>query len=152
MTEEQRKLEIQEEQEAQKKKERRQKLSRCLFSLLAVAILLSPWLRSQIFVISNAGWVEKFYAQEKELPDRLEEKVSVFEGEHDMVQFALYSLTVRYTGCYYSPDDVPLPFQNAAGVSLQPNGEDSWVWEDETGNHGETRKLRDCWYYYKAWF
>ena len=151
MTEEERMREIKAAEAAEDKRAKRQKMNRLIITLLVVAVLVSPWLRAQIFVFSNAGRVEKFYAQDAELPERVMEKLSYFEGEHDMLQFALYSLTVGYTGCYYSPDDVPLPFQNV-DVPLIPDGENRWVWEDGTDNHGETGKLRDCWYYYKAWF
>ena len=136
---------------ADEKREKRQETSRLLIAALVIAVLLSPWLRSQIFVVLNAERVENFYTQDAELPARLMEKLSIFEGEHDMLQFALNSLTFGYSGCYYSPDDVPLPFQNV-DVPLVPDGEDRWVWEDGTDNHGEVRKLRSGWYYYKAWF
>ncbi len=132
------------------KKERRRRLSKIILTLLVVAIMVSPKLRAQIFVISNAGRVEAYYTEGKELPKRLAEKVSVYRGEHDMVEFALYSLSAPYFGCYYSPDDVPLSFQNV-DVILTQEGHDYWEWED-AGNHGETGKLRDGWYYYKAWF
>ena len=131
------------------KKEQRRRLSKIILTLLVVAVMVSPKLRAQMFVLFNAGRVEAYYTEEKELPKRLEEKASVYRGRHEMVEFALFSLSAPYSGCYYSPDDVPLAFQNV-DVTLTQEGHDYWEWED-SGNHGATEKLRDCWYYYKAW-
>ena len=56
----------------------------------------------------------------------------------------------QYYGCYYSPDDVPLGFQNTA-VTLVPDGADCWTWRAEGDNRGMTKKLTNNWYYYEAW-
>ena len=55
-----------------------------------------------------------------------------------------------YYGFYFSPDDVPLAFQNAP-ISLEetPTG---WQWRGEGDDHGSTRRLSPHWYYFEAYF
>lgn len=57
----------------------------------------------------------------------------------------------QYWGVYYSPDDVPLSFQNT-DVPLSPNGDGIWTWQTEEDNHGTTKKITDKWYYFEASF
>ena len=74
-------------------------------------------------------------------------------GEHPMDEFFFGSSLLhgrQYYGCYYSPDDVPLGFQNTA-VTLVPDGADCWTWRAEGDNRGMTKKLTNNWYYYEAW-
>lgn len=72
-------------------------------------------------------------------------------GEHDMVEFILSTLGDTYHGCYYSPDGVPLAFQNEA-VELTPEG-GGWSWQGEGGaHHGSTRLISGRWYYFEAFF
>ena len=74
-------------------------------------------------------------------------------GEHPMDEFLLGSSLLhgrQYYGCYYSPDDVPRGFQNVE-VTLVPDGKDRWMWRDDGGNHGMTKKITDRWYYFEAW-
>ena len=74
-----------------------------------------------------------------------------WDAAHPMDEFILSPhLGVQYSGCYYSPDDVPLGFQNA--VSVTSDGESRWSWEGDGDNHGFTVKLRDQWYFFAAWF
>lgn len=78
-------------------------------------------------------------------------KFDVWPDDHDMVEFHLFgTMNVQY-GCYYSFDDVPLPFQNAP-LSLSRESESEWTWRDQWNNHGRTRKLSDHWYYFEAHF
>ena len=72
-------------------------------------------------------------------------------GEHSMVEFLLKPRFAIYVGCYYSPDDVPLAFQNAT-IPLVPDGTGVWTWQGRGDNRGMTRKLRDHWYYFEASF
>lgn len=76
--------------------------------------------------------------------------VSVFRGEHPMVQFETHRLGHQYSGFYYSPDDVPLPFQNA-GVPLTET-EYGWAWQGEGDNKGTTRRITKYWFSYTADF
>ena len=56
----------------------------------------------------------------------------------------------HYRGLYYSPDDTPVPFQNAS-VPLEPS-ETGWTWTDGTDNHGTTCRIAPCWYTFEAHF
>lgn len=68
-----------------------------------------------------------------------------------MTEFVIMSWGNTYYGCYYSPDNVPLAFQNT-DVELTQNGHNYWEWSAEGDNHGETSKIMDCWYFFKASF
>ena len=82
------------------------------------------------------------------------ESMYVFEGEHNMVEFMVDGdgmiPPAQYYGFYYSPDDVPLPFQNVK-VPLTEYKENEWEWTDEGDNRGITKKITECWYYFEAW-
>lgn len=82
------------------------------------------------------------------------ESMYVFTGEHNMVEFMIDGDGVippaQYYGFYYSPDDVPLAFQNVK-VPLTEYKENEWEWTEEGDNHGITKKITDCWYYFEAW-
>lgn len=82
------------------------------------------------------------------------ESMYVFEGEHNMVEFMVDEdgmiPPAQYYGFYYSPDDVPLAFQNVK-VPLTEYKENEWEWREEGDNRGVTKKIIDCWYYFEAW-
>ena len=75
--------------------------------------------------------------------------VNDWPGKHLMVEYLLFTGT-GYYGFYYSPDDVPLAFQNAA-LPLTEN-DDGWQWQGEGDDHGSTRRLFPRWYYFEAHF
>ena len=77
--------------------------------------------------------------------------VNTWEGEHSMVEFLITTRGDTYYGCYYSPDDVPLAFQNTA-AELTLCGHDSWKWSADGDNAGKTMKIMDHWYYFEASF
>ena len=77
--------------------------------------------------------------------------VNTWEGEHSMLEFLISSTGGTYYGCYYSPDDVPLAFQNT-DVELTQCGHDSWKWSAEGDNQGKTMKIMDHWYYFESTF
>lgn len=81
--------------------------------------------------------------------------VNTWEGEHSMTEFLIsgsgFGSETTYYGCYYSPDDIPLAFQNAE-AKLTQCGHDSWKWSGEGDNHGKTQKIMDHWYYFEASF
>lgn len=79
--------------------------------------------------------------------------IDVWNGEHLMYEFLLGSGIGehQYWGIYYSPDDVPLAFQNT-DVLLLENSEGSWTWQAEGNNHGTTQKIAPKWYYFEASF
>ena len=67
-----------------------------------------------------------------------------------MVEYLMPALLPGYHGFYYSPDDVPLAFQNTA-VPLEETAE-GWTWRAGDSNHGFTRRLAPGWYYFEAYF
>ena len=75
--------------------------------------------------------------------------VNHWPGQHPMVECILFTGS-GYYGFYYSPDDVPLAFQN----SPVPLAEAStgWQWQGEGDDHGSTRRLSPHWYYFEAYF
>ena len=78
--------------------------------------------------------------------------VNAWPGEHEMVEYILISNGNTYRGFYYSPDDVPLAFQNTETILYQEDGSNRWTWSSEGDNHGETYKIDDGWYYFSASF
>lgn len=60
-------------------------------------------------------------------------------GRYPMVEYILFTAGSGYYGFCYSPDDVPLAFQNAA-VPLVETA-DGWQWQGEGESRGFTRRL-----------
>lgn len=87
-------------------------------------------------------------APEFPLPESVQ--VTVFGGEHTIVQFNIPMFPGQYGGIYYSPKDVPAPFQNV-DIPLTES-EDGWAWEDEGDNHGTTKRITKYWFSYEANF
>lgn len=77
--------------------------------------------------------------------------VNSWKGSHPMTEFVIMTYGDTYYGCYYSPDDVPLAFQNTE-VNLVQVGKNRWEWTAEGDNHGMTSKIRGKWYFFKASF
>lgn len=79
--------------------------------------------------------------------------VNVWDGEHDIVEYIVVSRGLvpsgTYYGFFYSPDDVPVSFQNS-GEELSRQGRDEWVWQGEGDNQGYVELLRPGWYYFEA--
>lgn len=82
------------------------------------------------------------------------ESMYVFSGDHKMVEFMVDEdgmiPPAQYYGFYYSPDDVPLAFQNV-NVPLTEYKENEWEWSEQGDNHGVTKRITECWYYFEAW-
>ena len=114
--------------------------------LCITAIFIYPKGRVERFVSKNKESVE--HSIENGLGLSIEGSWQYFktwEGEHSMSEFIICSWGETYYGCYYSPDDVPLPFHNGP-EELIPDGEDSWTWLTQNGKTGKTSKLTDKWY------
>ena len=77
--------------------------------------------------------------------------VNSWEGAHPMTEFVIMTYGDTYYGCYYSPDDIPVAFQNTA-VDLMQEGHNLWKWTAEGDNHGTTLKVREKWYFFRASF
>ena len=75
--------------------------------------------------------------------------VNHWPGEHPMVEYILFTDS-GYCGFYYSPDDVPLAFQNVP-VPLEETST-GWQWQAEGDDHGFTCRLSPHWYYFEAHF
>lgn len=85
----------------------------------------------------------------------------LFRGEHPMVQFYSFGFGLvpssTYYGFYYSPDDVPLPFQNSDEFHTVPapdgkDDPDTTHFKGVGDNGGQTIRILPRWYYYEAWF
>ena len=80
--------------------------------------------------------------------------VDFYTGEHAMIEFFVKGRGIApasvYYGFYYSPDGVPLAFQNAKN-GLVPSG-NGWEWKAGGDNRGYTEQISGNWYYYEASF
>ncbi len=124
--------------------------------IVAVVLVNSPIFRGNLFVKLYHEDVEEGLRMHAGVPgDDVVflgyRSVNSWEGEHPMTEFIIMARGDTYYGVYYSPDDVPLAFQNV-DVALTQDGHDYWVWKAEGDNHGATSKIQDCWYYFEASF
>ena len=124
-------------------------------ALIAAAVWANaPERRAARFAEKNGAAFAALAASGQALPAEYGgAKVRTWGGAHVQVDFVLgYGIGDRqYWGAYYSPDDVPLPFQNA-DVPLTPNGDGCWTWQGEGDNRGTTKKISENWYYFEAGF
>ena len=75
--------------------------------------------------------------------------VNHWPGQHPMVEYILLTGS-GYYGFYYSPDDVPLAFQNVP-VPLEETST-GWQCQAEGDDHGFTYRLSPGWYYFEVHF
>ena len=75
--------------------------------------------------------------------------VNHWPGQHPMVEYILLT-GFGYYGFYYSPDDVPLAFQNVP-VPLEESS-NGWQWQAEGDDRGSTHRLSPGWFYFEAHF
>lgn len=131
-----------------------------LFAILVLSVVTfsiwssAPEKKSKEFVERNANSFSEFLDSGQSIPSTWDgQTVDVWNGEHVMYEFILgFGMGNRqYWGVYYSPDDVPLSFQNT-DVPLSTNGDGIWTWQTEGDNHGTTKKITDKWYYFEASF
>lgn len=135
------------------------KFRKALCAVLAVAFIFTvfyfavPQLRVRLFVEWYDNSIEHGYETQSGLPGGMVFKTSNIwsSDEHDMLELVLFEYGDTSYGCYYSPDDVPLPFQNM-DVEILHDGHYSWKWDDkgEETYHGKTSKIKDKWYYFEA--
>jgi len=125
-------------------------LAAVILILLLMVLLLQPELRVRRFVAAHGDEIEESMAAGHGISASIGVKYfNTWEGEHSMTEFILFTRGSTYFGCYYSPDDVPLAFQNT-DVELSQDGHDYWEWQAEGDNHGTTKKIREGWYYFTA--
>ena len=128
--------------------------------VVSVLVMSNPQIRTNLFVRLYHEQIEEGLRLNAGVPadDAVlfgYESVDTWPGEHTMVEFMISGFglgsATSYYGCYYSPDDVPLAFQNM-DVKLTQCGHDSWKWSAEGDNAGKTMKIMDNWYYFEASF
>ena len=124
--------------------------------VVSVILLSNPQVRTNLFVKLYHDDIEEGLRIHAGVPaDDVVlfgyQYVNTWEGEHSMVEFLITTRGDSYYGCYYSPDDVPLAFQNTE-AELTQCGHDSWKWSAEGDNAGKTMKIMDHWYYFEASF
>ena len=107
-----------------------------------------PRLQAERFVTQHGAELEEQIQTDGTLPEDLD--VTLWDGEHPMAEVILFAWGDTYYGCYYSPDGVPLPFQNT-GLPLHEE-KDGWSWMAQGDNHGFTAHLEENWYYFEASF
>ncbi len=127
-----------------------------LIVMVAVFLLNSPKFRANLFVALYHEDVEEGLRMHEGVPgDDVVflgyRSVNTWDGEHPMTEFIIMTRGDTYYGVYYSPDDVPVAFQNVP-AELTQDGHDYWVWKAEGDNHGATSKIQDHWYYFEASF
>ena len=139
------------------KKKRKWIIAVIIVLIVALGSVYSiPKLRVSLFVHSYHELIEDGLAGGNGVPadDAVlfgYDYVNSWEGTHPMTEFVIMSYGDTYYGCYYSPDDVPLAFQNT-DVEVTQDGHDYWEWEAEGDNHGSTSKIMEHWYFFKASF
>jgi len=79
------------------------------------------------------------------------QSVNAWLGQHEMIEYILPTPGGSYHGFYYSPDDVPLAFQNI-DTPLTQTEPNCWTWHTEGDNRGKTTKIKDHWYLFQATF
>ena len=128
----------------------------CILFVSVVSIYSVPKLRVTIFVNTYHELIEEGLQAGHGVPadDAVflgYKAVNSWDNTHPMTEFVIMSLGNTYYGCYYSPDDVPLAFQNT-NAELTQNGHSCWEWHSEGDNHGSTSKITEYWYFFEAYF
>lgn len=123
--------------------------------LMGAGWFFSPKIRANVFVALHDTTVEDAY-QAGIYPDKIGHWVPHKQfREHPIVEFTLFSFGLApgtsYYGCYYSPDDVPVPFQHV-NVPLSQKDDGIWEWTGDGDNYGTTAKMKEHWYYFEAHF
>lgn len=129
------------------------KKSRKIF-LLAICILLAaifsvysfPKQRAAVFVKLYHEQIEEALSHGHGVPAEDAvifgyDAVNSWDGTYPMTEFILQSRGDTYYGCYYSPEDVPLPFQNTP-VILRPDAETHGSGRQKATTVVRPRKLR----------
>lgn len=117
--------------------------------LVLLIVLSQPENRVKRFVFQNHMGLEQSY-QLGTVPAGIGYKsFNFWDGEHPMMEFILFTRGGTYYGCYYSPDNVPLSFQNTE-IGLTQTAKTEWSWQDNGDNRGRTFRIIDKWFYFDA--
>lgn len=130
---------------------RRHWLAAAVLVVLAVcgaAYMARPRLQAERFVTQHGAELEEQIQTGGALLKDMD--VTLWDGEHPMAEVILFAWGGTYYGCYYSPDGVPLPFQNTGLPLHEEKG--GWSWTAQGDNHGFTAHLEGNWYYFEASF
>lgn len=128
----------------------------CILLLAFISIYTVPKLRTLLFVNLYHELIEENLKAGNGVPAAEAvflgyKYVNSWEGAHPMTEFVIMTYGDTYYGCYYSPDDVPVAFQNI-DIPLTQDGEKLWKWSFEGDNQGLTSKIMERWYFFKASF
>jgi len=128
----------------------------CLLLISAISIYAIPKLRVNVFVHTYHELIEESLSVGNGVPadDAVffgYNSVNSWDSTHQMTEFVIMSYGNTYYGCYYSPDDVPLAFQNT-DAELTQNDNNHWEWQAEGDNHGSTSRIMEHWYFFEASF
>lgn len=127
----------------------------CVLVLSVIGVYAVPKLRVTLFVELYHEQFEEGYADGQGVP--AEDAVLLgYKSLNEwcdgrMMELIILSRGDSYYGCYYSPDDVPFAFQGTK-AELAETEEGRWTWAAEGDNHGETSKIMDGWYFFRASF
>ena len=76
--------------------------------------------------------------------------IYVKDGTNYIPYVEFYRVTsAGFSGFYFSPTDIPIPFQGLSEIELIPTL-DGWEWEYQ-GCYGNTSKIIDRWYVFNAY-
>lgn len=131
-------------------------VSLVLLAAVIGCILLAvdyPEIKARQFVNKHGPDFSALVESGNVIPEEIDGvRVDTWSGEHKMYEFLL-GVGIgdkQYWGVYYSPEDIPLAYQNTAVPLLE--SEEGWEWQAQGDNHGSTRKLENKWYYFEASF
>ena len=128
----------------------------CILFVSVISIYSIPKLRVTLFVNTYHELIEEGLKAGHGVPadDAVllgYKAVNSWDNMHPMTEFVIMSSGNTYYGCYYSPNDIPLAFQNT-DEELTQNGHNYWEWHSEGDNHGSTSKIMEYWYFFEASF
>ncbi len=124
---------------------------------LALLLLAALWLRggserrAERFVRQYGAEIAESWRRDGAVPEVGQRYVNEWPGEHGMLEFILSAGPGGYSGCYYSPDGVPLAFQNTE-IPLEETAPGRWAWQAQGDNHGETWHIEGNWFGFQASF
>ena len=124
---------------------------------LALLLLAALWLRggserrAERFVRQYGVEIAECWQRNGAIPERGQRYVNEWPGEHPMLELLLTAGPGGYSGCYYSPDGVPLAFQNTE-ILLEETAPGRWTWQAQGDNHGETWRIEGNWFGFQASF
>ena len=125
----------------------------CILIVSAICIFTVPKLRTTLFVHLYHELIEDGLTAGNGVPadDAVflgYDAVNTWDGNHPMTEFVVMSKGDTHYGCYYSPDDIPLAFQNI-DTELTQDGHAYWKWSAEE-RQGATSKIIDYWYFFEV--